>query len=54
MARRQSEGLAYGLAGLGMVGIVILAAVSRPVPEPLWLIEIAVVGGALGITAPRR
>lgn len=54
MARRRVEVLAYALALTGLLGVIGLVGAGRPVPQSLWLLEFGLVGGALGITVPRR
>ena len=43
---------AFALGFVGLVGIIVLAALGHPIPVELWALETAVVGGALGITNP--
>ncbi len=42
--------LAFALAAIGVVGIVVAVCTGHTVPTELWALETAVVGGALGIT----
>jgi hypothetical protein len=44
--------LAFGLAFVATVGIVVLAAISHPIPAELVALDAALVGGGLGITNP--
>jgi hypothetical protein len=50
----KTDRLAYLLGLAGLVALTILLGLGKRIPEPFWLIELAVIGGALGITVPRR
>jgi hypothetical protein len=43
---------AFVLSAIALVGIVVLAALSHPIPQVLTLIAAASVGGGLGIIHP--
>lgn len=45
---------AYVLAGLAVIGIVLLAALGRPVPDLLGYIAVGGTTGGLGATPPAR
>ena len=44
--------LAWILAAIATVGIIVLAAMRVTVPAELWALDTALIGGGLGITNP--
>jgi hypothetical protein len=48
------DAIAYGLAGLAVLGIVVLAALGQPVPEVLGLIATGAIGGGAGAALQGR
>ena len=43
---------AFVLAGIGLVGAIVLAAMSKPIPANLWVVTLAALTGGAGISIP--
>jgi len=43
---------AFVLAGIGLVGAIVLAAMSKTIPANLWTVTLAALAGGAGISMP--
>jgi hypothetical protein len=43
---------AFILAGIGLIGAIVLAAMSKTIPSNLWTVTLAALAGGAGISIP--
>jgi len=43
---------AFVLAGIGLIGAIVLAAMSKTIPANLWTVTLAALAGGAGISIP--
>ncbi|HXA33030.1 MAG TPA: hypothetical protein VNV87_12280 [Acidimicrobiales bacterium] len=43
---------AFVLAGIGLIGAIVLAAMSKTIPSNLWTVTLAALAGGAGISIP--
>jgi hypothetical protein len=43
---------AFVLAGIGLIGAIVLAAMSKTIPSNLWTVTLAALAGGAGIALP--
>lgn len=45
---------AWALTALGIIGMVVLAAMGKPIPEPLTIVTGLAGGAGAGLTVPQK
>jgi hypothetical protein len=44
--------MAFGIAAIGLIGAIVLAAMSKTIPSNLWTVTLAALAGGAGISIP--